>query len=183
MYTWRKGTLSLFLSPQPLAFLVAGSCRCDRRILSMPVHEVASEHDHARDPKEQNLVGRDQQRCGIKHRLVARLIRPAERRERQQSGGEPGVQHVRDLLRLRSAAFRTTGWRRARNDHFLARAARPRRNAMSPPQLPRDAPVVNVVHPVQINRAVVLRDDRDFVCLDRLARAIGERFDLHEPLF
>jgi hypothetical protein len=64
----------------------------------------------------------------------------------------------------------------------LQSAARPRRNAMPPPQLARDAPVVDVVHPVQINLLVVFGNDRDLAALRRFDGAIGQRFDLDEPL-
>ena len=57
----------------------------DGRVLLMSLHKVASEHDHARHPEEQDLVRRDQQRRRIKHSLIARFLRPAQRRKRQQS--------------------------------------------------------------------------------------------------
>ena len=53
---------------------------------------------------------------------------------------------------------------------------------MSPPQLARNAPVINVLHPVQINLPVVFRNDRDLAALDRRNRAVGQRLDLDEPL-
>ena len=43
------------------------------------------------DPEEENLVRCDQQRGRIKHCLIPRLLRPAERGERQQSGREPRI--------------------------------------------------------------------------------------------
>src|SRR5689334_20425883 len=58
----------------------------------------------------------------------------------------------------------------------------PRRNAVSPPQLPRDAPVVDVVHPIQINSAVIFRDNGDLARLDRRGSAVRHRPDLDEPL-
>ena len=51
----------------------------------MPLHEVAAEHDHARQPEKQNVKTGDQQRVGIEHIQIARLVRPTECRERQQS--------------------------------------------------------------------------------------------------
>ncbi len=58
----------------------------------------------------------------------------------------------------------------------------PRRDAMSPPQLPRDAPVMDVVHPVQIHLPVVFRNDRDLAGLHRGNRLLRQRLDLDEPL-
>ena len=53
---------------------------------------------------------------------------------------------------------------------------------MSPPQLARDAPVVDVVHPVQIDLAIIFRNDRDLAALHRFDGAVGQRLDLDEPL-
>ena len=53
---------------------------------------------------------------------------------------------------------------------------------MSPPQLARNAPVIDVGHPVQIDVAEVFRDNRNLASLDGLARAVRQRLDLDEPL-
>ncbi len=53
---------------------------------------------------------------------------------------------------------------------------------MPPPQLPRDAPVVNVAHPLEVRLGVVLRDELHLALLHHLDRPIGQRLDLHEPL-
>src|SRR5579871_6948736 len=101
---------------------------------------MTAEHDHARDPEEQDLVSSDQQRRRVEDFQIARLLRPAERCEGKQAGGEPGIEHIRDLLDG-STALGAFGWRFAGDDHFLAFLvrARPGWNAMTPPQLPRDA--------------------------------------------
>ncbi len=164
----------LFLSPTTGCF--------ERGILLMPFHEVAAEHNHARHPEEKNLVRRDEQRGRIENRLIARLLRPAQRCERQQPRRKPGVEHVRNLFQLRAPTLRTTHRRFPRDDNFLTTIARPRRDAMSPPQLARDAPVINIIHPVQINLPVVVRDDGDFAALHRLYCAVSEWLDFDEPL-
>ncbi len=53
---------------------------------------------------------------------------------------------------------------------------------MAPPQLARDAPVIDVVHPVEINLAVIVGDDRDFAAFDSFSSAVSERLNLDEPL-
>src|SRR5260370_38579935 len=58
----------------------------------------------------------------------------------------------------------------------------PGRNPMPPPQLARDAPIVDVVHPVQVNLTIVLRRDGDLAALYDLNRALRQRLDLDEPL-
>src|SRR6185295_3771957 len=53
---------------------------------------------------------------------------------------------------------------------------------MSPPQLTRDAPVVDILHPVQVNRAIVRWRNPYEVLLHNFNRAIRERLNLDEPL-
>jgi hypothetical protein len=53
---------------------------------------------------------------------------------------------------------------------------------MSPPELPADTPVMDVVHPVEVDFLVVIRDkDRPFFFHSPDGR-FGERLDLDEPL-
>src|SRR5215469_7677510 len=67
-------------------------------------------------------------------------------------------------------------------DNDLPARAIPRRNAMSPPQLPRDGPVMDVSHPVEINLAIVGGREADVVFLYDFNRTVGERLDFHKPL-
>ncbi len=53
---------------------------------------------------------------------------------------------------------------------------------MSPPQLARDAPVVNVAHPLEVGLGVILRHELDVAVLDHFDGAVGQRLNLHEPL-
>ena len=53
---------------------------------------------------------------------------------------------------------------------------------MSPPQLPRDTPVVNVAHPLEVGLGVILGDELDLALLDDFDGAVGQRLNLHEPL-
>ena len=53
---------------------------------------------------------------------------------------------------------------------------------MPPPELARNAPVVDVVHPVQINGFVVLRSKTNVAVRNRGDRFVGERLNLEEPL-
>src|ERR1035438_3349994 len=65
---------------------------------------------------------------------------------------------------------------------MFAIVAGPSRNAMPPPQLARDAPVVDVIHPVQINLFVIFRDDGDLAALDGFDCFLRERLNFYEPL-
>ena len=53
---------------------------------------------------------------------------------------------------------------------------------MAPPELARDAPVVDVLHPVEVGLGPRLRDDARGAALHRRERRLGERLHLHEPL-
>ena len=154
----------------------------DNGILLMPLHEVAPKHDHPRQPEEQNVEPGDHQRVGIEHLQITRLLRPSQSRKRQQPGREPCIEHVRNLLQLRPPALTAFARRLARNDHFLTPRASPCRNPMSPPKLARNAPVIDVRHPVQINLPEVFRDNRDLARLHRRLRPLRQRLDLDEPL-
>ncbi len=115
-------------------------------------HEVAIHHDHARHPEEQDVEASNEQRRRIKRIQVGRRIGPAQRRARQQSRRKPRVEHV--VILLQRAAALALRRRLTRNDDLAAGLAVPRGNAMSPPQLPRDAPVVNVAHPLEVRLGV-----------------------------
>src|SRR5579862_2824719 len=60
--------------------------------------------------------------------------------------------------------------------------ASPCGNAMPPPQLARDAPIVDVVHPVEINLSVIFRNDGDLAAFDGLDCFLRERLNFYEPL-
>ena len=53
---------------------------------------------------------------------------------------------------------------------------------MPPPELAADAPVLDVVHPVEIRLRPVLRYELDLASLDGLDCGLRQRVDLHVPL-
>lgn len=64
----------------------------------------------------------------------------------------------------------------------LAVRAVPDRDAVAPPQLARDAPVVEVVDPVEVALLHLLRVDLDLAVADGVTGGLGERADLDPPL-
>ena len=58
------------------------------------VHEVHAHHHHAGDPEEDDVEAGDQHVGRVVALQLRRLVRPAQRRERPERGGEPGVEHV-----------------------------------------------------------------------------------------
>jgi hypothetical protein len=69
-----------------------------------------------------------------------------------------------------------------RGNHFFAIGAVPDGDAMSPPELARDAPVANAFEPIQKNRPLVIGNDFKQAACDRLLRRFGQRLHLAEPL-
>ena len=53
---------------------------------------------------------------------------------------------------------------------------------MAPPELARDAPVADVVHPLEVGLGPVVRDELDAAVLHRLDGLLGQRLRLDEPL-
>ena len=62
-----------------------------------PVGELETEHDHARDPEENDVDAGFQDVGGVEPLEVGRLVRPAERGKRPEPRAEPGIEHVRIL--------------------------------------------------------------------------------------
>src|ERR1039458_7900911 len=76
---------------------------------------------------------------------------------------------------LSAAAVCAVGWIGACNGDAGAGGAVPGRDAVAPPELPRDAPVMDVFHPLQVDRLVVLRSEADASVVDHVLRDLGER--------
>ena len=122
--------------------------RVERRV----AHERVARHDHPRDPEEEDLRRGDEHVGRIERAQVGGLlVRPAERRDRP----EPAT---RTRCRARPRPARTGPPQcgqlveiLAADDDVLRRiavVAVPHRDAMSPPELPRDVPVADVRQPV-----------------------------------
>ena len=65
------------------------------------VHEVEAHHHHPGDPEEDDVEGGDQRRRRVVALQLGGLLRPAQRRERPERRGEPGVEHVLVARELR----------------------------------------------------------------------------------
>ncbi len=138
-------------------------------------------HDHARHPEEQDVVARLHVGGGIEVFVIRRLVGPAERGERPQARREPGVEHVVVLMDVLRTAGGALGRVFARNGHVAVRAI-PDRDAVSPPKLTADAPVLDVLQPVVIDLLEAFGHNADASIAHGCERSLGQRFDLHEPL-
>src|ERR1019366_1216800 len=145
-------------------------------------HEFAAHYDHAGHPEEEDVEAGDEQRSRVKLREIGGLIRPAEGGERPQSAGEPGIENVRVLGEVAGRTARAGGGGFARHDDFLTLAAVPRRYAVAPPELARDAPVADVVHRLVVGLGPIRRNEADFSALHNGDGLLSERLGLDEPL-
>ena len=148
------------------------------------VAAVHGGHDHARHPQPHDVAGRGEhlRRVGVAHlRGVHALLRPAHGGKRPQLAGEPGVQHVLVLAHRRAAD-------RAHLD-FLHRGVLPAAgiavehgDAVAPPQLAGDAPVLQVREPVQVHLLPASRMELDGAVLHHAGRRLLQGVHGHKPL-
>ena len=156
------------------------------RVEGDPVHEVQARHHHPRDPEEDDVETGDE---GVR-RIVAlqfrRLLGPAEGRERPQGGREPGIENVlvsaeRHVAPVLRARLRTRFLLRLR-DVDVGFVVVPGRDLMTPPELARDAPRLDVLEPLEIGLLPGLRHEPRFARTHGGQRALGEGLHVHVPL-
>src|SRR5579859_70098 len=145
--------------------------------------EVYAGHRHARHPEEDDVVARLHHRGGIVAVQVGRVFGPAQRAERPQPRTEPCIKHIFVLMNVSAVTVRAGGNIDAADGHVAAIVAVPDGDAMPPPELARDAPVVNVVQPVGVDLIEAFRHDLHEVIVDRAQGRRCQRGHFDEPLF
>ena len=157
-----------------------------------PAGELQRHHDHPGDPEEDDVVARDKHARRQKQFELLRLPGPAERGEGHQGRRVPGVEHVGIAG---EGAFVAGGLSLDPRLVFvlrheqLAAAAEPGRDLVAPPELARDRPVLDVVHPLVVGVDPLLGMELHRAGLDRLDRLACDRGAVlarlghrHEPL-
>ena len=114
------------------------------------LHHVEPHHHHPGDPEEEDVEAGHQQRRGIEGLERFGLLGPSQGRKGPQRGAEPGVEDILLLAQLRAAAIGAAVGILRGDDHLPAPLAGPDGDPVAPPDLPRDAPVADVVHPLEI---------------------------------
>ncbi len=135
---------------------------------------VARHHNHAGNPEEQNLI------AGLKHigrvidLQILRLIRPTKRRERPHAGRKPGVERV--LILPPSFTFRHLAAAMNLFTLLVVSVSRtiPHRNPVTVPNLPANAPVTQIVNPIEINLIEVVGHYCNLPTLHRLTHNLLE---------
>src|SRR5690606_29748291 len=156
----------------------------DLRGAVVVLDEVHGHHDHPRHPEENDVEAGDQHIRGVEGFEVVGVVRPAEGGEGPQGGAEPGVQHIVVLVQAdiggNAVFFPYLVFTAAHID--LAVVVVPGGNAVAPPQLAADAPVLEIPHPGEVHVLVLFGHELDAAVLHRFDGGFGELFDAHIPL-
>jgi len=146
------------------------------------IHEVQAHHHHAGYPEEKNVETGDQAGGGVEGFQFGGLIGPAHGGKRPEPGGKPGIEYVGFLTDF-VAATAGAGGRVFHGDSDLAAViAEPGRNAVPPPDLARDTPVADILHPVVVGIFPLFRQDTGFSFFYRFKCSLCQRADFHIPL-
>ena len=149
-------------------------------------HEMHAHHHHPGDPEEDDVLAGDQHAAGIVAREFRRLVRPAQGGEGPEGRREPGVEHVGIAVERRRFAIMGVGGglclRLGLLDEDFAVRAVPHRHLMAPPELARDAPGLDVAHPLEIDPGKLFRDEPGPAVLDRFDAGLRKRRCVGEPL-
>ena len=141
------------------------------------------EHRHPGDPEEQDVEAGHEARGRVEGLELRRVVGPAQGGERPEPGREPRVEHV-GVLAERPVALRALGEvRRARRASLPSASQYQTGMPVAPPELARDAPVADVLHPVVVRLASTPRGTiRDAAVAHRLDRGLGQRLHADVPL-
>ena len=145
-------------------------------------HEVVACHHHAGDPEEEDVRAGDEVGGGVVKGEVGGLLGPAEDGEGPEPGGEPGVEDVGVLVDGGAAALGADGGLLGGGPFVVAVAAGVDGDAVAPPDLPADAPVADVLHPVEEDALPALGLDGDLAGAHGLDGGLGEGLHADEPL-
>ena len=188
--------------------------------------ELQGQHDHPRDPEEDNVEAGDQHAGGMKGCQLGRSVRPAQGGKGPQPRAEPGVEYIFVLGQARYAQLLhgleslggelgraaqqtieaaqahgtvqvallvfeeigqlnqvvTGGFHFVACDKHVAIHVIPGRNSVAPPQLTRDAPVLQIAHPRKIHVLVVFRHELDVAILHCFDGRFGQTLYGDKPL-
>ena len=146
------------------------------------VQEVQRAHDHAGDPQRDDIACGDERRRGMMALEQLGLLRPALRGEGPQLRAEPGIQHVLVLMHVMTAALGAHVGVLGQGVLPATVLAVEHGDAVAPPQLTRDAPILEVLHPGGVGLRPARGVEGDLAGVDGVERRPLELVDGHEPL-
>ena len=135
--------------------------------------KVGGHHNHARHPEEDDFVAGYQDVGWQEGFEFVGFRRPAECGKRHERGGEPCVQYVFFAGQTGFAGL-FFGFFLIAGDIHIAFVVVPCRDLMAPPQLARDTPVLDVVHPLVVSVDPVFRDKAYRAAVDGFFGFVGE---------
>src|SRR5258708_24961139 len=126
--------------------------------------EMLRHHDHPGDTEDNDVEACHQHRGREKGVEVFGLFGPAKRSEGHQRRRKPSVEYVivaleRTAISFRGSPFFSLGFVAA--DIDIALVVIPRRDLMTPPQLARDAPILDLFQPLPVPSGPILRKELD----------------------
>jgi hypothetical protein len=143
--------------------------------------EVQGHHDHARHPEEDDVETGDQHAGGQVVLQFPGVFRPAQGGKGPQGRREPGVQHI-----LVAADFPAAGlflrFSLVPSHIDVAVLVVPGGDAVAPPELAGDAPVLDVLEPLAVGGGPVLRHEAQFAGIHHAQSLFRQAFHAHEPL-
>ncbi len=149
-------------------------------------------HYHARNPEEYDVGTRYQIVGGVVvvDLFVVGAAYAVKYRDRPQPRREPRVEHILVLTQIGRRERRIAGFGARLFDGFGERLCHDvsalrqvvGRYALSPPQLARYAPVLDVLHPVAVGILVFRRDELYRILHYGLGRRLGQLLHRQEPL-
>ena len=146
------------------------------------VQEVQRAHDHAGDPQRDDVARGDERRRGVMALEQLRLLRPALRGKGPQLRAEPSVQHVLVLMHVMAATLGAHVGVLGEGVLPAAVLAVEHGDAVAPPQLTADAPVLKVLHPGGVGLRPARGVEGDLAGIDGVERRPLELIDGHKPL-
>ena len=146
-------------------------------------HEFEPGHDHAGDPEENDFRRGGQCLRGIVESKLILFLGPSENAKGPKPGGKPRVKDIGVLFNFPATAGRAALGRRLRHPLMTAISTCKNGNPVSPPDLPGNAPVPNVLHPIQVHLRPPLGNELNAAILDRFDGGTRQGLHLHEPLW
>ena len=137
--------------------------------------------DHTGDPEGDDIVAGNQGVGGVEVSQILGLLGPAQSGEGPEGGGEPGVQSI-GILGHGAAALGAGGATVGSYLHVAAGIAVVGGNAVTPPELTGDAPILAVLHPVEVVLVEALGDEAGLALADGINGGLGQRLHADEPL-
>ena len=147
-------------------------------------HEVHGHHDHPGNPEEDDVKAGDQHVSGVEGFQPFSDFRPAQGAKGPQCRAEPGIQNIVVLAEFQ------VGGQVVLLANFVFAAAHvdvalgvvPGRNAVAPPELAGNTPVLDIAHPGEVHILVLFGHELDTPVLHSFNGRLGQSLGVSEPL-